>query len=134
MRKLVISPDSDSYGLGSVDDTLSVDYGGGASGLRRNVGGAPYPIQVQWSVSGPGYSYLMAFFRTPTAYGSLPFLIDLLVDYSEIRECRARLAPGSLALRGKNGDCFIVSASLQVEALIADAAADLALIQSFLPR
>lgn len=71
------------------------------------------------------YDYLMSFYRTEIAYGSLPFTIDLkAVDGSALGTYTARIMPGTLRLAEYLGNLYQVGATLEIVPATADEIAD----------
>lgn len=114
MRKLLLIPTS-AYSVGGDSDTLSVKLAGGASRYRRDKLGSWVNAIVQWILTPEEYLYLRAFYHAGTASGSLPFLIDLRFDESDLSEMTAYFVPGSLQLSAADTNQVTISATLEIQ-------------------
>lgn len=115
MIKCLIPAEQDNYSaMPSATAAIAIELDGGAPRVRRDKLGSAYTITVQWSVGPDDFNYLMAFWRTGTAEGSLPFLIDLLIDEAETGEYQATFVPGTFKLYSKSGLTYVLQASLSV--------------------
>lgn len=132
LSKLYLPVDKEGYSVKFGENVISTKLDGGASRFRLDMIGATHEIPVQWSTDRAGYDYLMAFKRTTIKNGSLPFLIDLVVDDNEPAEYTAYLVPGTLGLRNQSGNSYIVGATLEVLAVPTNETADQAIIDAYL--
>jgi len=132
MRKLILTPQKDfsaalpTGALAAVQDSPAAAY----AALPPN---QPAQVDVRWVCSPGEYTYLRAFHRL-VGGGSLPFLIDLVLDGGDLMEYRARFVPGSLRLDRAEGNLRSCRASLEVA--LADPStvgpdADAALVASY---
>jgi hypothetical protein len=129
MTKLLVSPTIAGHQVNFGSNVLSTKLDGGASRYRLDKIGSTHDVPVQWMLEAQGYNYLMAFFRTEIAYGSLPFTIDLkAVDGSAAGTYTARIKPGTFALTGYFGNVYQVSATLEITPATVNESADEALI------
>lgn len=131
LPKLMLDIDASAYTFGPANEVISIQVQGGPSSLRPDMIGAPASLSVQWVLSAVEYNYLMAFWRLSTANGSLPFTVDLIGDYHDVREFECKFMPGTLQLTGVNGDAYSVTATLEIKQLATDAVADASLIAYF---
>lgn len=122
MDKLYLCP-SDAYSVqGPQDDVLRSGGTGGAGRYRVDVIGGSSTANVTFSLRPDQHQYLWSFFRAKTEHGSVPFLIDLILDGGPRQERTAHFLPGTLALTGKTlGRFFTATAQLEVDALDDDA-------------
>lgn len=117
LPKLAIPPDQDSYEAAPGSEVLSVKLDGGVSRSRRDFIGAAAGFRVQWTLTPTEYQYLDSFFKH-IKNGSLPFLIDLILDGPVMLEYTAKFVPGSYKLAKQSGLTYIVSAELEVASLL----------------
>lgn len=115
VSKLILPPDQASYGVSYGNELVAVALDGGAMRVRRDKVDVPHLVDVQWSLDEADYVYLMAFYRSATNYGALPFLIDLLIDGAVLIEYTCKLIPGSLQLAEQRGLLYVVTAQLEVQ-------------------
>jgi hypothetical protein len=114
MRKLVITPDADGYSVVLRDGVQGIALDGGASHYGMDLLGTTKPVRVQWTTGPQGYDYLTAFHRLVRQWGVEPFLIDLIVDGSGLKEYQAEFVPGSFHLVEQRGHTYVISAELEV--------------------
>lgn len=115
MVKLTLPPLQKGYAIEKGVETISVDFGGGASLFRPGTGRASQEISVNWSLDSGDYNYLREFYFIITKSGSIPFSIDLIVNDAESKEHIAYFIPGSLRLDSIEGGDFNCSATLEVQ-------------------
>lgn len=130
LPKMILAPAQAGYSVEPQADTLRASMGPGPSRFRRDMIGAVSAVSVQWRANRGEFEYLEAFFRTAVP-GSLPFLIDLLIDEADLLEYQARLIPGSKRLSAMQGNLRVVDAVLEVRPLPADPVYDAALVELF---
>lgn len=129
LPKLMLTPAQDGYAVSDADDTvLRAKVSAGPSRMRLDMLGAPSDVNITLHLDGGQYQYWRAFFRTTLVEGSLPFRIDLLLDYPDLVEHEAKIVPGSTRLSGTRGLLYVVQARLEVKAIPMDAAYDSALV------
>lgn len=114
--KIALPVDNNSYNVNFGNNVLSTALEGGASRFRKDLIGATHLGSVQWTTDVAGYRYLMAFWRTSLDYGSLPMIIDLVIDDAEVAEYTARIVPGTFGLKSQSGLEYVVGCQLEVEA------------------
>lgn len=128
LPKLNLVPSQDGYSVSDADDAvLRAKVSAGPSRMRLDMLGAPSEVNVTFHLDAGDYLYWRAFFRTVLVEGSLPFLIDLLLDYPDLVEHEAKIVPGSTRLSGTRGLLYVVQARLEVKPMPMDADYDLAL-------
>ncbi len=128
LTKLTIPPDQSGYSVTDGNEVISVKLDGGASRFRRDVLNAASRVTVQWSVTPDNFRYLRAFYRSVTAQGSTPFLIDLLLDEPELTEHQAYFIPGTMRLQSQRGLQYVVAAELEVAPDLPDSEYDAILV------
>ena len=131
LKKLNLTPVQASYTFAHGQETLRVRLDGGASRFRRDILGSSSILNVRWQANSTDYQFLQAFYRSVSKNGSLPFLIDLVIDYSQLREYRAYFIPGSFRLASQAGHTYNVSAQLEVLAIDRDEDYDEAFIAAY---
>ncbi len=120
LSKLALTLTEDQYQVMLPDEILSVQVQNGPSWRRRDFFGAPAMVSVQFVLTALQYAYLMAFWRLTLVNGTLPFLIDLIIDSPTMTEHQARITKGSFRLTGRRGDAHFVSCNLEVKPNAAD--------------
>lgn len=90
-------PEQSSYEVESGESSISVALDGGLSRIRRDHVGAASLIKCQWILQPGEYQYWKAFYNTQLEFGSLPFLIDLLLDQPFLEQYVARFIPGTIS-------------------------------------
>jgi hypothetical protein len=65
-----------------------------------------------------GFRYLKNFYKGVTAFGALPFTIDLILDSFELTEHKAYFKPNTFTLTGQRGLSFFVTASIEAEPIV----------------
>lgn len=112
VRKLVLLPEKDGYGIsfGAGYNSATLESSASVFGKRPN--GAPLVVDCTWLCDPVEYAYLRAFYRTSTALGSLPFLANLAVGAGPLEELSCIFEPGSFTLRETSGNMHKVSARL----------------------
>lgn len=114
MEKFVIPPDNASYTFEPGSSVLSTKMMGGASRYRKDLINPTSKVSVNWTTDTDGYLYIRSFFRAIIEEGSLPFLIDLVLDEPGLTEHKAYFVPGSFRLNSQKGLTYSVSAELEV--------------------
>ena len=112
--KLLIPPSSSTYTMQDGSETASVQLAGGASRYRKVVSNAASYLECEWVVGPTDYTYLRAFYNTSTKQGSLPFLIDLVIDLPELTEHNAFFVVDTFQLKSVVGLTYTVGARLEV--------------------
>jgi hypothetical protein len=117
MLKLIIPPDNSSYNVTDGDSVVSVKLDGGASRYRSDKLGASSTVDVTWIVDKAGFEYLRAFYRGVTVSGALPFMIDLILDSSNVTEHKSYFKQGTFKLVDQKGLSYTVIALIEAEPL-----------------
>jgi len=113
MLKLQIVPDENNYQVTNDRDVIATKVTGGAARLRRDVFDATMQVQVQFTVDPTEYQYLRAFYNY-AGRGADKFLIDLLIETSELTEHVAQIVPGSWKLSQVRGHSYQIKMTLEV--------------------
>lgn len=119
LPKCSIAPDASGYSYTPGTEVMAIKLDGGASRYERFITGATGRLSVQWTVKEKGYKYLRSLYII-TESGSLPFLIDLIIDEVEQTEHTVHFIPDTFRLTTKSGAAFIVTAELEVEPITPD--------------
>ncbi|MEI7704985.1 MAG: hypothetical protein WCK73_10345 [Deltaproteobacteria bacterium] len=114
MDKLTLTPDQASYVATPGVEFLSVPLDGGGARCRRDQVGSSARVEVVWTLGRSDYRSLLAFHQDSLDRGSAPFLIDLVIGGPDVEEHAAYFVPGSLGLKGKEGDTYAAVAQLDV--------------------
>ena len=132
MEKLKIRPDSASYFVDYGEENLYANLDGGRSRVRKKVVNSNSLVNCQMTLSHQSYLYLMAFYRTATNKGSLPFKMDLIID-GQLDERTCIFIPNSMKLNAQMGLTYIVSFRVEAEYKEHDRQADEDIIRDFNP-
>lgn len=120
MYKLIISPEQASYVVTDGSEVVSTKLDGGASSYRRDIIGATSLVNCLWQIGPDDYTYLRMFYNSGTMKGSLPFLVDLLLDNPFTEEFTAHFVAGTMKLQQQVGNTYYVYAQLEVQPILAD--------------
>ena len=120
LSKLLVTPEEDSYTMEDGEEVQSTKLDGGAGRYRRDIIGATSRVRCRWKLSQEEYLYFRAFYRSTILNGSLPFLIDLLLDWPLLTEHTAYF-DGEPKLSRISGHMHQVQADLEVEPVALDA-------------
>lgn len=115
LYKFGVPPDQNGYTIQDGSEVVATKLGGGASRQRRDILGAAYTANVQWTLGPEGYRYFRAFYKHATTSGSTPFLIDLLLNSGNMEERECYFMPGSVGLIEQRGLKFVVGAKLEIK-------------------
>lgn len=128
LPKLYLKPVRDNYAGVWGSTTKSTQLDGGAGRYRKDQMYATTLITVNWIIEGDDYDYLQAFYRTALDMGSLPFLMDLIMDSQGLLEYTVNIVDGSWQLTQQIGLAYYMQAQLEVVPLPVDVSSDMALI------
>lgn len=131
LPKLELDIDASAYSWIVGNEILQAVVDGGPSRTRIDFIGAPSIASIQLVLIESEYQYLNAFYRLSISRGSLPFVMDMILDDAPLQEYQCTFVPGTFSLNGKSGDAFIVTAQLEVKPLAADDEYDGAIIMLF---
>jgi len=106
------------------------DLDGGRGRRRRRFIGTTNRVSVTFLFDTTEYGYWEAFRRTAISEGSLPFLLDLILDTPDPVTYEVALMPDSVQMQ-PNGDARIVQMELEVKPLPVDTEFDLATLAAF---
>ena len=96
------------------EETLRVKLDGGRGRYRKDIFQSSSMLNVSWICDREQYQYLVAFYRTATMRGALPFTIDLIIDDMDLKEYEANFMPGTFTLTSQRGLSYTVSATIEV--------------------
>ena len=121
LHKFTYNLPSDGYSV-SWEDVIDVQPVQGGSFRQRldSLTTTAY-VTLIWVLSLDEYENLIETYEVELKNGSLPFLIDLIVDAAELTEVQALFMPEMLKLDGLVGDQYQVSAQLEVNPIAYDA-------------
>lgn len=80
METFLINPESSSYSVEDGPSFIGVKLDGGASRFRKDKIGSARNVEVSWVFDRNEYLYFTSFYNTTINEGSLPFLIELILD------------------------------------------------------
>ncbi len=115
----------------SSDAILSAKVGAGLPRQRLDFKNAPQRVNVSFKLDPGQYRYWRAFWRNGVFFGSLPFLIDLIIDDYELAEYEAMFVPGSVQLADVSGLRYQISAVLDVKPNAGDESYDAGLVMIY---
>lgn len=132
LHKFALLPSKPGYSVGdSADAVLRAKVGAGPSRQRLDFPRAPHQVTVSFSLDSAQYDYWRAFWSTGIEYGSLPFLIDLIIDAEDLAEYEAKFVPGSVSLSDVSGLRYQVDAILEVKPNVRDREYDETLVMLY---
>ena len=132
MRKLLLRPNSSSYTVEPGNEVVATDVAGGPSRSRRDFIGMPTKVNVAWWLDEDSFMYLNAFFNTVLQKGSLPFLMDLLIDKPYLTEHTCKFSPGSFKpVASTTAFTFTATCVLEVQPLPVNETFDLEVIDTY---
>ena len=114
LEKLPLRPEKSSYSFNHAINTITTNFTEGLTHSRTSYKNNVYTVQVEWHFSAEEYAYFQAFYQLYTAYGINPFLIDLIIDESEVQEFTVKFVPDTLEISEPGQYAFIVNAELEV--------------------
>ncbi len=85
MRKLFLSPNELDYNPTLGDGVLTQQLTAGMPRQRRNFIGATHGVTLSWSLNIDEMELLLAFYFA-NQYDPQPFLMDLIFDYTSLKE------------------------------------------------
>lgn len=124
LPKLALDINEAQYSIAPGLEVNEVQVDTGPSWRRADFFGAPNRVALQFVTSEPGYDYLMAFWRTRLRRGLLPFLIDLVIDGSDMREYQVVLTGGGALQAVRQGSSYFVTGALEVKRSPAETSED----------
>lgn len=116
--KFLIPPDSSSYAVDFGEEATRVQLDGGVGRYRADILNAAPKVNCSWIMTAEQYTYAMAFYRTQTKRGSLPFQISLIIDDADLGERTVYFIPGSFKLSGQRGATYFLEGTLEVVPVI----------------
>jgi len=131
MKKFGIPPIGSGYAVTPGNAIIQTQLDGGRPRTRKDVLNPSSRVSVSWIFSGDQYDYFMAFYRTVTEEGALPFTIDLVIDSHAKQTYTANFVQNSVRFTEQNGAVYSVSAELDVAAAARDETADNNLVDTY---
>jgi hypothetical protein len=131
MNKIQLTPTQASYSVEYGQTTVGTSFQSGRRRYRRDVINPNHTISVRWIVDPLGLQYLRSFFNTTLKGGSLPFLIDLIIDGGNLTEHEAHFIEDSLQVGEVNGNLSFVTAQLEAVPLPVDDEANDSLVMLY---
>ena len=115
--KMALRPNQSGYSVQHPNAIERMQMAGGASRYRQGKKNLPSLVTLQWTTSKNGYDYLVAFFKVwQNQYPAInPFLLDLIIDDSELMEYSCRFT-GGLQLDQIAGHAYYISAEIEATA------------------
>ena len=112
--KLQFLPEQAGYAGTHPDQVVGVQLDGGQSRLRADVLGAVSTVNANWILNRAQYSAFHRFWVQNTLQGSLPFLVDLLLDAPRPSQYKVQCVPGTYRVTRVAGLSHRVSMRLEV--------------------
>lgn len=113
LPKLYLLVPQEGYSLDDGDAVLRAKVSSGPSRMRLDMLDAPMAVAVALVLEPQEFNYWRAFHRTTIARGSLPFLMDLMIDSPDVAEYQVQIVPGSVKT-GVQGTAHLVQMELEV--------------------
>ena len=128
---LILVPEESGYAVTPPSTTLRVALDGGAGRYRLDVLNGTFLVDVNYQCDLNSYDYLLAFYRTVSGHGTIPFQTNLILDTAGINTYTAQFIPNSIKLISIQGYTYTVSAQLEVWAMPDDTAYDTAVTEVY---
>lgn len=113
LPKLKIDVPQEGYNFDDGEAVLRAKMSSGPSRQRLDMLDAPIEADVTLMLDPAEYQYWRAFFRYTLVRGTLPFLLDLVVDSAATTEHEVKIIPGTMRT-GIQGEAHIVQFRLEV--------------------
>lgn len=114
--QISFTPIRDGYSVVPTYPTREAILEGGKTRKYSDALYLPHEVTVNWKLGNPtDYTNFMGFFRTTLLETTEYFLMDLVTDIGALVPHRCRTKGGMPRLTQVNGNCFYVSATLEVE-------------------
>lgn len=115
MDKLKFIPTQASYSVAHGSTTVATSFQSGRPRYRLDVVNPNDIVNVRWVFKPLEFQVFNAFYDTKIASGSLPFLIDLIINEASLAEYEAHIVPDTLQITEVIGNLTIVTAQLDVK-------------------
>ncbi len=114
LKKLLLTPERNSYSYDVPTNVISVQLAGGGPRMRVDQLGMTTRINLSFNLQTSEYDYLRAFYRLTIAEGGLPFYMDLILDTHDVKQYKCAFVPGTLKLASQSGLAYFVNATVEV--------------------
>jgi len=131
MNKLMLIPDNSSYKVEFNDGNIAVKLNSGRSRIRKHSIHNSNTVDVYFVLTTDEYRYLMAFYRSVINRGSLPFLMDIITETSELVTHKVTMLPNSFKLSSQKGHTYYVNFTVEAEPLEENAEKDKQIVQNY---
>lgn len=131
MRKLHLLAQSSGYGVAFGDNNVATKLNGGKSRVRRKAINTTHDVSVSFLLDKRQYEYLMAFYRTVTQRGALPFMMDIITDNGIIQTHKVLIKQNTFKLNQVQGEAFFVGMTVEAEPTTQKADNDNVVIDSY---
>lgn len=112
--KLEFKPQQASYSVQYGETTARSQIAGGVGRYRKTFDNASQTVTATWTLDSQQFQAFRGFFTSVISEGSLPFLIDLIIDDQELEERTAYFIPGTFSVSKIRGDLHEITAELEV--------------------
>lgn len=113
--KLSVKPEQEGYSATHATPFVAVKLAGGRSRVRADVLNQPSMVNCTFKLTKEDYDQFMDDFRNQTAEGSLPFLMDLALDFPLATQYRVQMMPDTFKTNQVSGLSYIVSMLVEAE-------------------
>jgi hypothetical protein len=113
LPKLNLDVPQEGYSFDDGDGVLRAKLSSGSSRQRLDMIDAPIEADVTLMLGPAEYQYWRVFHRYTLVRGTLPFLLDLVVDSSATTEHEVKIIPGTMQT-GVQGEAHIIQFRLEV--------------------
>lgn len=132
--KLLLRPSKTAYSAGISSPVAATAIEGGPPRFRADFVGTPHMVSVRFQLGPDEFDYLMAFYRTSIAQGSLPFYVDLILASHDIASYLCQIQPNTFRISGTEGLTYYVTMTLIAQVPVVDPAGDVNIIGLFTPQ
>lgn len=131
METFLINPESSSYAVEDGPSFIGVRLDGGASRFRKDKLGTARNVEVRWVFDRNEYLYFTSFYNSTINEGSLPFLIELILDDPIPTLHQAHFLQDTKKLANQQGHAYTVSATLEALPVTIDNQLNLARVAAY---
>jgi hypothetical protein len=118
LSRLMLDVPQDGYTIREAENVLRAKVSAGASRQRLDQIGAPLEGDVQLFLDPLEYQYWRIFYRRRIMFGSLPFLMGLVIETAQVEDCEVLIIPGTYS-NNIRGTAHLVQFQVEIKRPIA---------------
>ena len=112
---LPFTPDAEGYSFTEDSGVISVTLDGGFPRIRADRAGSVITLSVQWTLTPPEYAEFRQFYEETLLFGSIPFIVQLVIKDNALQPYTVVMDPGSFKVSGSASWRYVVSCTLIVK-------------------